>query len=127
MYGVINKSLRDMVTEGHGESVWGAGHGQGRYVPSDSFLSMRSYDDEITYRLAVASSDVLGIDVDSALHAFGKHWVNHTLARDYDALVRSTGSTMLEFLNNLNALHDRISTTFLDYQPPEFRVSALKK
>ena len=33
---------------------------------------------------------------------------------------------MLEFLNNLNALHDRISTTFLDYQPPEFRVSALK-
>lgn len=125
MYGVINKSLRDMVTEGHGESVWGqvmvkAG------VPSDSFLSMRSYDDEITYRLAVASSDVLGIDVDSALHAFGKHWVNHTLARDYDALVRSTGSTMLEFLNNLNALHDRISTTFLDYQPPEFRVSALK-
>ena len=44
MYGVINKSLRDMVTEGHGESVWGqvmvkAG------VPSDSFLSMRSYDD----------------------------------------------------------------------------------
>ena len=30
---------------------------------------------------------------------------------------------MLEFLGNLNALHDRISTTFLDYQPPEFRVS----
>ena len=58
--------------------------------------------------------------MDTALHAFGQHWVNHTLARDYDALARSTGSTMLEFLGNLNALHDRISTTFLDYEPLSF-------
>ena len=126
MYGVINKSLRDMVTEGHGEAVWAQVLAKAG-VPSDSFLAMRSYDDEITFRLAVASSDVLGVDVDTALHAFGKHWVNHTLARDYDALVRSTGSTMLEFLENLNELHDRISTTFLEYEPPEFRVSELQK
>ena len=126
MYGVINKSLRDMVTEGHGEAIWAQVLAKAG-VPSDSFLAMRSYDDEITFRLAVASSGVLGVDVDTALHAFGKHWVNHTLARDYDALVRSTGSTMLEFLENLNELHDRISTTFLEYQPPEFRVSELEK
>ena len=126
MYGVINKSLRDMVTEGHGEAIWAQVLSKAG-VPSDSFLAMRSYDDEITFRLAVASSDVLGVDVDTALHAFGKHWVNHTLARDYDALVRSTGSTMLEFLENLNELHDRISTTFLEYEPPEFRVSELQK
>ena len=126
MYGVINKSLREMVTEGHGEAIWAQVLAKAG-VPSDSFLAMRSYDDEITFRLAVASSDVLGVDVDTALHAFGKHWVNHTLARDYDALVRSTGSTMLEFLENLNELHDRISTTFLEYQPPEFRVSELEK
>jgi guanylate cyclase soluble subunit beta len=126
MYGVINKSLRDMVTEGHGEAIWAQILAKAG-VPSDSFLAMRSYDDEITFRLAVASSDVLGVDVDTALHAFGKHWVNHTLARDYDALVRSTGSTMLEFLENLNELHDRISTTFLEYEPPEFRVSELQK
>ena len=126
MYGVINKSLRDMVTEGHGEAIWAQVLAKAG-VPSDSFLAMRSYDDEITFRLAVASSDVLGVDVDTALHAFGKHWVNHTLARDYDALVRSSGSTMLEFLENLNELQDRISTTFLEYQPPEFRVSELEK
>lgn len=125
MYGVINKSLRDMVTEGHGDAVWEQVLAKAG-VPSDSFLAMRSYDDEITFRLAVAASDALGIDVDTALHAFGQHWVNHTLARDYDALARSTGSTMLEFLGNLNALHDRISTTFLDYEPPEFRVSELE-
>ena len=125
MYGVINKSLRDMVTEGHGDAVWDQVLAKAG-VPSDSFLAMRSYDDEITFRLAVASSDALGIDVDTALHAFGQHWVGHTLVRDYDALVRSTGSSMLEFLENLNELHDRITTTFLDYQPPEFRVGDLE-
>ena len=124
MYGVINKSLREMVVEGFGEDTWNSVMAKAG-VPSDSFLAMRSYDDEITFRLAVASSDVLGIEVDAALNAFGHHWVKHTLTRDYDALVRSTGSTMLEFLENLNALHDRITTTFLDYQPPEFNVSEL--
>ena len=124
MYGVINKSLKEMVVEGFGEDTWNSVMAKAG-VPSDSFLAMRSYDDEITFRLAVASSDVLGIEVDAALNAFGHHWVKHTLARDYDALARSTGSTMLEFLGNLNALHDRITTTFLDYQPPEFNISEL--
>jgi guanylate cyclase soluble subunit beta len=114
-----------MVIEGYGEAMWEQVLAKAG-VPGDSFLAMRSYDDEITFRLAVASSDALGIDVDTALYAFGQHWVGHTLVRDYDALVRSTGSSMLEFLENLNELHDRISTTFLDYQPPEFRVSDLE-
>jgi guanylate cyclase soluble subunit beta len=32
---------------------------------------------------------------------------------------------MLEFLENLNALHDRITGTFLNYIPPEFRIEAV--
>jgi hypothetical protein len=27
---------------------------------------------------------------------------------------------MIEFLSNMNALHDRIASTFLNYAPPEF-------
>ena len=65
MYGVINKSLREMVVEGFGEDTWNSVMAKAG-VPSDSFLAMRSYDDEITFRLAVASSDVLGIEVDAA-------------------------------------------------------------
>ena len=61
MYGVINKSLREMVLDGHGELIWDQVMAKAG-VPSDSFLSMRSYDDEITFRLAVASSDVLRIN-----------------------------------------------------------------
>ena len=44
------------------------------------------------------------------------------MARQYESLLRAAGSDMLGFLGNLNNLHDRISSTFLNYRPPNFRV-----
>ena len=121
MYGVINKSLRDMVTEQFGESKWKEVLERSG-VPDDSFLAMRSYDDDVTYRLAQACADEMAIDLSDALRAFGVHWVENTVARQYDTLMRAAGSDMLGFLGNLNGLHDRISSTFLDYRPPSFEI-----
>jgi guanylate cyclase soluble subunit beta len=53
---------------------------------------------------------------------FGGYWVHKVATRDFRSLMEATGSTTVQFLRNLNALHDRISTTFLDYVPPEFQV-----
>jgi hypothetical protein len=58
------------------------------------------------------------------LKAFGVHWVENTVARQYESLLRAAGSDMLSFLGNLNNLHDRISSTFLNYRPPNFKVRA---
>jgi guanylate cyclase soluble subunit beta len=55
---------------------------------------------------------------------FGEYWVLETAAKAYAALMDASGSSMLEFLSNLNALHDRITGTFLNYIPPEFRVES---
>lgn len=121
MYGVINKSLRDMVTEQFGEAKWQEVL-QRSGVPDDSFLAMRSYDDDVTYQLAQACADEMAIDLGDALRAFGVHWVENTVARQYDTLMRAAGSDMLGFLGNLNGLHDRISSTFLDYRPPSFEI-----
>jgi guanylate cyclase soluble subunit beta len=38
-------------------------------------------------------------------------------------LVSAAGNSLVEFLNNLNTLHDKISSTFLDYRPPTFDVT----
>ena len=50
MYGLINSSLQSMIRDKFGDEQWdkvliASG------VPEDSFLSMRSYDDAITYDL----------------------------------------------------------------------------
>ncbi len=121
MYGLINNSLKDMILQQFGEEKWRqvlAVSG----VPEDSFLSMRRYDDSITYDLAGAASEVLGAPVAACLEMFGEHWVLETANKSYGMLLDSAGQDMLGFLQNLNALHDRITSTFLDYVPPEFQV-----
>ena len=121
MYGLINNSLKDMICEKFGEEKWQEVLNASG-VPEDSFLTMRSYDDEITYALAGAASDVLGAPVDACLEMFGKYWVLETAAKSYGTLLDAAGEDMVVFLGNLNALHDRITSTFLNYVPPEFFV-----
>lgn len=121
MYGLINNSLKGMINEKFGEDKWlevlsASG------VPEDSFLTMRSYDDELTYALAGAASEVLGAPVEACLEMFGEYWVLETATKSYGLLLDAAGGNMVEFLTNMNALHDRITSTFLDYVPPEFFV-----
>ena len=121
MYGLINSALQSMVTEKFGEEKWQAVF-EVSGVPADSFLTMRSYDDKITYDLAFAASDVLGAPLETCLEMFGEYWVLETAAKSYGPLMDACGDDMVEFLENLNSLHDRITSTFLDYRPPEFRI-----
>ena len=65
MYGVINKSLKEMVIEQFGMERWESVLSRSG-VPADSFLSMRSYDDERTYALAHACADELQIPLPDA-------------------------------------------------------------
>lgn len=121
MYGLINNSLKGMILDRFGEEQWQqvlAASG----VPEDSFLTMRSYDDSITYSLAGAASEVLGAPVEDCLEMFGEYWVLETATKSYNMLLNAAGGDMIEFLGNMNALHDRITSTFLDYVPPEFFV-----
>ena len=121
MYGLINSSLQGMIRDKFGDEEW-ARVLEVSGVPEDSFLTMRSYDDEVTYKLAGAASEVLGAPLDACLEMFGEYWVMETASKSYGPLMDASGETMVEFLRNMNALHDRITGTFLNYVPPEFRV-----
>jgi guanylate cyclase soluble subunit beta len=124
MYGLINSALQGMIRDKFGDEQWNRVL-EASAVPADSFLSMRSYDDKITYDLVFAASDVLQAPVDACLEMFGEYWVLETASKSYGPLMDAAGSDMVEFLHNLNALHDRITSTFLNYRPPEFQVQDL--
>ena len=124
MYGLINSALQDMVVTHFGEEKWQHIHAHSG-VPNDSFLTMRHYDDAITYQLAGAASEVLGAPLDDCLEMFGQHWVEAIATRNFEALMDATGNTTISFLHNLNGLHDRISSTFLDYVPPAFDIETI--
>lgn len=124
MYGLINSALQDMIREKFGDEQWQRVLERSG-VPDDSFLTMRSYDDQVTFDLAVAASEVLEAPLETCLEMFGVYWIEETASKSYGPLMEACGSDMVEFLHNLNTLHDRITSTFLDYRPPEFQVEEL--
>ena len=121
MYGLIHKAMEQMVNENYGEQTWQrivAASG----VPEDSFLTMQSYDDSITFALAGAISEVLDTPLDDCLELFGQYWMAKFSPQGYEMLLRASGNTVFDFLENLDALHDRITSTFVGYRPPSFNV-----
>jgi hypothetical protein len=108
-----------MVIAGFGEDIWerikrDAG------VDVDAFVSMESYDDSITYSLVQAGSAALDMPPEAILRAFGEYWVLVTAAEGYPELMQAAGSTLPEFLGNLDQLHTRVLMTFPELRPPSF-------
>lgn len=126
MYGLIHSALQRMIVEAHGEDVWQKVLSQSG-VPEDSFFSTQSYDDEVTFALAQSVSDVLAAPLDDCLELFGQYWLVEFAPQSYDMLLHAAGDSLFDFLENLNALHDRISTTFVGYVPPSFQLERLSK
>lgn len=123
MYGLINSSLQSMIREKFGDEQWNKVL-RTSGVAEDSFLSMRRYDDAVTYDLVGAASEVLGASPEACLEMFGEYWVLETASKSYGPLMDAAGGNLVQFLTNLNSLHDRITGTFVDYVPPEFKVES---
>ena len=117
MYGLINSALQDMIVTHFGEEKWRAIHRHSQ-VPDDSFLTMRRYDDSITYKLAAAASELLDAPMDTCMDMFGRHWVSAIATRNFAALMDAAGSDTVSFLPNVNALPDPLHSHFIAGIPP---------
>ncbi len=121
MYGLVNKAVRDLVCSSYGEDTWAdivklAG------LDIDSFVSMESYDDAVTYKLVGAASERLEITPAQVLEAFGEYWTKFTVSEGYGDLITKSGSSVEEFLGNLDNMHARVELSFPALRPPSFRL-----
>jgi hypothetical protein len=117
MYGMVNKAIEQMVCANHGEPVWEAIKTQAN-VDVDAFISNESYDDDVTYRLVAAASEVLKTPSETVLRAFGRYWVLETAQRGYGALMQTSGRNLADFLVNLDHMHTRVKLIFPKLIPP---------
>jgi hypothetical protein len=120
MYGLINRSIKELVLRHHGEGMW-TRIAQRAGCGDTEFLGMESYPDELTYDLVGAASAELNVEPAALLEAFGRHWVLHSAPASYGDLMALTGSSVEEFLGNLDMLHDRVANILPALRPPEFR------
>ena len=122
MYGLINIAIRDLIRSKFGEQQWLAVLSQSGASDTD-FVRMRSGDDAMTYALVGAASEVLDMPASDILQAFGQYWTEFTAQEGYGPLMDAAGSTLPEFLENLDQLHTRVGMMYPDLKPPSFSCS----
>ncbi|MBD2448130.1 heme NO-binding domain-containing protein [Nostoc sp. FACHB-152] len=120
MYGLVNKAIQDMVCKYHGEDTWETIKRKAELEDIDFFIGMDSYADDVTYRLVEAACEVLNTPAHEILKAFGEYWVNYTAEEGYGELLASAGTSLPQFIENLDNLHARVGLSFSELCPPSF-------
>lgn len=122
MYGIVNKAIEELVTANFGEDKWEAIKLRSG-IDVDYFISTEPYDDDLTFQLAQAVSDEMGMTLSDVLIAFGEWWVVKTTKDKYAGLMEAGGDNLKEFLINLPLFHNRVMLIYPKLTPPEFKVS----
>lgn len=126
MYGLVNQAIRDMILLNHGEEIWVRVRRRAE-VEVEQFEGMEAYPDDLTHRLVKAASVELEEDPESLMRAFGEFWVKYTAAEGYGPLMDMAGSSLPEFLHNLDDLHARVGVNFPHLVPPSFDSEELEE
>ena len=122
MYGIVNKAIEELVTANFGADKWEAIKLRSG-IDVDFFISSEPYDDAITFKLAQAVSEEMGMTLSAVLVAFGEWWVVKTTKDKYGGLMEAGGDNLKEFLINLPLFHNRVMLIYPKLTPPEFKIS----
>ena len=122
MYGLMNKAVEGLVRSKFGDATWDRIRSDAG-LPDEPFLSMEQYPDEVTYKLVGSACSVLNLPADAVLKEFGIFWTVYSAEIGYGELLNTVGSTLPEFLKNLDQMHTRIQLTFPHLKPPSFSVT----
>lgn len=125
MYGLVNKSIQELITTNFGIEKWEIIKLKSG-IDIDYFISTEPYDDSVTYQLAQAASDDLNISVDEVLFVFGEWWILKTGSEKYGGLMKAGGKNLKEFLINLPLFHDRVLLIYPKLTPPEFKIDEIE-
>ena len=122
MYGIVNKAIEELVVFNFGQDKWEAIKLRSG-VDVDYFISSEPYDDDLTFKLALAVSEEMNMTLSDVLIAFGEWWVVKTTKDKYGGLMEAGGDNLKEFLINLPLFHNRVMLIYPKLTPPEFKVS----
>jgi hypothetical protein len=125
MYGIVNKAIEELVVENFGQQKWEEVK-ECSGVDIDYFISNEPYDDDITFKLAMAVAEVMSLSISDVLRSFGEWWVLRTGKQKYSGMMEAGGSNLMEFLQNLPQFHNRVILIYPRLTPPEFSTSHIE-
>ena len=123
MYGMIHQAARDMAVARLGEAQWQA-LAASRALTDQHFIGVDYYGDAESLALLEAIAARLGMGMDQALRAFGRHWIGFAGASPYGRALAMAGSRLEDVLANLNRMHASIKSNMPRARLPSFQVLA---
>ncbi|XP_063474583.1 LOW QUALITY PROTEIN: guanylate cyclase soluble subunit beta-2-like [Symphalangus syndactylus] len=119
-YGFINTCLQSLVIEKFGEETWEKLKTSAEV--QDAFMTYAMYDDIITIKLIQEACNILGVSMEAILKLFGEYFFQFCKMFGYDRMLRTLGGNLMEFTENLDALHSYLALSYQEMNAPSFRV-----
>jgi len=120
MHGMIHQAARELCLEVVGARGWE------ELLDSvglrNDFRAAESYPDEQTFSLVAAIADKVQLSLEDTLRAFGRYWIRYADKSAHGAIMGMSGSSMAEFLGNLDQMHASIQRAMPDTTMPSFRL-----
>ncbi|XP_031414700.1 guanylate cyclase soluble subunit beta-2 [Clupea harengus] len=120
MYGFINTCLKSLVIEKFGEDAWEKLRTLAEV--QDTFMTYEIYDDIMTLRLVQEACTMLDLSSEVVLKLFGEYFFSFCKMSGYDTMLRTLGGNLVEFIENLDALHSYLALSYEEMNAPSFRV-----
>ncbi|KPP68053.1 guanylate cyclase soluble subunit beta-2-like, partial [Scleropages formosus] len=119
-YGFINTCLKSLVIDKFGEETWD----KLRMLAGvqDTFMTYEIYDDTLTVRLVQEACKMLDVSSEVVLKLFGEYFFSFCKMSGYDTMLRTLGGNLVEFIENLDALHSYLALSYQEMNAPSFRV-----
>ncbi|CAJ1941380.1 unnamed protein product [Cylindrotheca closterium] len=123
MHGLVYEIFEEWVLEQQGVKAWHAIKAKaGCDVQDQAFVTRTFYSYDSWVNLITAAAEVLNSSFDTILEEYGHYNIRYHFSHGYDALLKCQGSTLRQWLSNLNAMHDHIQKSFPggNFCPPVF-------
>ncbi|XP_061482037.1 guanylate cyclase soluble subunit beta-2-like [Rhineura floridana] len=80
------------------------------------------YDDAVTVNLVQEACKTLKVSEEAVLKLFGEYFFSFCKMSGYDRMLRTLGGNLMEFIENLDALHSYLALSYQEMNAPSFRV-----
>ena len=120
MYGWINECIRKLVLEKFGSSSWDAIIEDSGAKESE-YLRYEYYEDSETLKIVASASKLTGIPAEAILETFGEYFIQYVRLEGYSNVLLCLGSTLLEWLSNVDMLHNHLEANLKKMVAPHFR------
>ncbi|XP_063067934.1 guanylate cyclase soluble subunit beta-2 [Engraulis encrasicolus] len=123
IYGFINTCLKSLVIDKFGEEAWEKLRKLAEV--QDTFMTYEIYDDVLTLRLVQEACSMLDVSSEVVLKLFGEYFFSFCKMSGYDSMLRTLGGNLVEFIENLDALHSYLALSYQEMNAPSFRVEKM--